>query len=722
MPGSKRLPTACKRRPFRGGKALVALAALSALLAAGPGLLFYPPTPVHPVVDEYYGHAVVDPYRWLEDGNAPPVRAWAGRQSALTLGFLHTEPSYPIYAQRVAALARTSTVRFRLQMAGGRYVYLRQTPPQLQAQLVERDGIHGTERVLFDPQAVAEPGAAPPAIETIVLAFDGAKVAFTTQQGGAENETVHVVDTATGELLGDTIENAGGGTSPVALLWDGDGRGFLHTQWPRTPDGTPAHSHIEIWHHVLGTDPASDTYVFGRGLSARAEYSLLGSADGAYQAIFETDGDGVHGSLYERPADGTFTRIATPAAAIGSSGDPAATFSRDRLLVISARRSSYGEVIGIEPGSTFAHGTVLVPAGKNVIEQVAAVPGGFLTRDIDGGDSAARFFGTNGRHATLPLPPQVAITEVAANLAGSDIIVGLTSYGAPSIWLHYDPGTNALALTGVRTTAPGDFSKLIVRRAFVRSLDGTVRIPVEIVLLPRAKLDGTAPTILTAYGAYGSITRPHFIGPLLAFLERGGVYAQAMVRGGGEYGEAWHLAAKLAAKTKSSDDLAAVAAWLGMHGYGTSRHLGIAGGSAGGFLMGLALTRNPEQYRAVLAQVGFYDLLRTELTPNGDYNTPEFGTVKDPAQFAWMVKQSPYENVVKGRKYPAVLMTTGENDPRVDPYDSRKMIARLQAASAAPYPILLWQKPGQGHGIFNSYAQRVADTIAELTWFDGQLR
>lgn len=716
------MPTAFKLHPSKRGKALVAVAALTALLAAGPGGLFYPLTPVHPMVDEYFGHAVVDPYRWLEDRNAPPVQAWVARQTALTLGFLHTEPSYPIYAQRVAALAHTSTARSRLQMAGGRYVYLRQTPPQLQPQLVVRDGIHGAERVLFDPQAVAGPGAAPPAIETIALSFDGTKVAFTTQQGGAENETIHVVDTATGTLLSDTIENAGGGPSPVALLWDGDGHGFLHTQWPRTADGSPATSHIEIWHHVLGTDPTNDTYVFGRGLSARAEYTLLGSADGAYQAIFETDGDGVHGSMYERPADGTFTRVATPAAAIGSSGEPASTFSGDRLLVISARRSSFREVVGIEPGSTFARGTVLVPASTNVIEKVAPVPGGFLTLDIDGGDSAARFFSNNGTHKTLPLPPQVAITEADANLAGSDIIVGLTSYGAPSVWMHYDPAANAFALTGIRTTAPGDFSKLIVRRSFVRSLDGKVRIPVEIVSLPRAKRDGTAPTILDAYGAYGIVTRPHFIGSLLAFLERGGVYAQAMIRGGGEYGEQWHLAAQLATKTKSSDDLAAVAAWLAANGYGTSQHLGIIGGSAGGFLMGLALTRNPERYRAVLSAVGFYDLLREERTPNGAYNTPEFGTVRDPAQFAWMVKQSPYENVVKGRRYPAVLMMTGENDPRVDPYNSRKMIARLQAASAAPYPILLWQKPGQGHGIGNSYAQRVADSVATLTWFDSQLR
>ena len=190
---------------------------------------------------------------------------------------------------------------------------------------------------------------------------------------------------------------------------------------------------------------------------------------------------------------------------------------------------------------------------------------------------------------------------------------------------------------------------------------------------------------------------------------------------GGEYGEDWHQAARLATKTLSADDLAACAKWLGANGYGDRSHLGIVGGSAGGFLMGLALTRNPERYRAVDAAVGFYDLLRVELTPNGAFNTPEFGTVTDPLQFAWMVQQSPYHRVRKGVAYPAVLMTTGENDPRVDPYNSRKMVAVLQADSASPNPVLLLQKSGEGHGIGNSFAQRVESDTERYAFFLSQL-
>jgi len=703
---------------------VLATATFLALLGASSAALVYPPTPVHAVVDHYFGHAVVDPYRWLENPKDPAVKAWAARQSALTLSYLRAQPSFPVYLKRVGALVRAEkTNRYGLQIAGGHYLYMRETPPQEQPVLVVRDGLHGAERVIFDPQANVPKGQAAPAIESVYLSFDGSKVAFTTQPGGSENETIHVVDTATGTLAPDTLPDSGGGTSPNAVLWDGNGNGFLHTQWPHNPDGSVSSAHIEIWHHTLGTDPSTDMYVFGRGLSPRAEYHLLGSADGKYQAAFETDGDGVHGSIYERTAGGTFTRVVTPDAGVGDSGDAHSAYVGDRLVVISRKRASAGEAIGLDPGATFAQGKVLVPAGPLVIDEIVPVHGGFLTSDLDGGDAVARFFGADGSRATLPLPPQSTLTEAAADLSGHDIIVGYVGYGTPNTWLRYDAAHSRLVPTGIAETAPAaDFSKFIVRRALVPSLDGLAKIPVETVSLPGVKTDGTAPTILYAYGAYGIVTQPFFLGTYAAFLERGGVFAQAMIRGGGEYGEAWHLAAVHATKYKSSDDLAAVAGWLGTHGYGNAKHLGIMGGSAGGYLMGLALTRNPDRYRAVDSSVGIYDQLRFELTPNGAYNTPEFGTVKDPAQFAFMLKLSPYEHVVKGRAYPAVLMTTGENDPRVDPYNSRKMIARLQAASSSGYPVLLWQKSGEGHGFGNSLDQLVNDRTATLTWFESQLR
>ena len=694
---------------------------LSAVLlgASAPPRLTYPPAPPRPVTDTYAGTQVVDPYRWLENANDPETRAWASAQTQLAQRFVHGRPAYAAIRARVEALARDAVSRSALRIANGRWVYLRRTPPAPQPVLVARNGEAAPERVLYDPAASAV--GTPPAIGAVYLSSDGSKVAFTTQLAGNEDETLHVVDVASGAMLADTLPHAGGGTTPVALAWDGDGKGFTHTALPRNPDGTYAKDGIVLVHHVLGTDAASDAYVFGRGSSAKAEYHLLASRDGRALAAIEADGDGVAASVYVRRGGGAFTQVATPAAGIGSSAVAGAAFVGDVLAVIAKGKAPRGTVIGIAPGQTVDAGKTLVPPSDLVIDRIVPVPGGFATADVNGGDSAMRVFTADGTpRATVPIPEVSTIDTLAADPNGGEIVVGYEGYTAPQRWFRYDAATNALGPTTVAQTSSGDFSRVRVQRILVPSLDGKVKIPLEVVSGPNARGTRT-PTLLGAYGAYGSMTRPRFTSAALAWLERGGAIAFAMVRGGGEYGEEWHQAARLATKTVSADDLAACAKWLGANGYGDAQHLGITGGSAGGFLMGLALTRNPELYRAVVSSVGFYDLLRTELTPNGAFNTPEFGTVSDPAQFGWMRAQSPYHNVRRGVAYPAVLMTTGENDPRVDPSNSRKMIAALQAATSSPYPVLLLQKSGQGHGVGNSFQQRVDADAEKYAFFWSQL-
>lgn len=689
--------------------------------ATAPPRLAYPPAPAQAATDTYFGTQIVDPYRSLEDPNDPRTRAWAAAETDLAQRFIHGQPAYAQIRARVEALSQGSPSRSGLQIAGGRWVYLRRTPPAPQAALVVRNGGEAAaERVLYDPAASAV--GAPPAIGSVWLSPDGSRVAFTTQQGGSEDETLHVVDVASGTMLGDTLAHVGGGTTPVALAWDADAKGFVHTVLPRNADGTYAKDGIVLVHHVVGADPASDAYVFGRGLSPKAEYHLLASRDGSALAVIEADGDGVPASVYvRRGVSGAFAQVATPAAGIGSSSAADAAFVGNVLAVVAKGKAPRGAVIGIGPGETVDTGKTLVPGGDLVIDDVVAIPGGFATLDVNGGDSGMRTFDADGTpRATVPVPEVSTIDFAAADPSGNEIIVDVEGYTAPPRWLRYDSARNVLVPTSIAQSAPGDYSRVRVERAFVPSLDGRVKIPLEIVSGPGARGPRT-PTILGAYGAYGSITRPRFSAAALAWLERGGAIASAMIRGGGEYGSEWHTAARLATKTVSADDLAACAKWLGSNGYGDAKHLGIMGGSAGGFLMGLALTRNPELYRAVASSVGIYDLLRVELTPNGAFNIPEFGTVTDAGQFAWMRAQSPYLNVRKGVAYPAVLMTTGENDPRVDPYNSRKMVALLQADSSSPYPILLLQKSGQGHGIGNSLQQRVDADAERYAFFWSQL-
>ena len=688
--------------------------------ASAPQRPVYPPAPSQAATDTYFGTPVADPYRNLENAADPQTRNWSLAESNLATRYIHSQTSYAAFRSRVETLAKGSPSRAGLHIAGKRWVYLRRTPPAPQAVLVARSGPGAPERVLFDPAATAT--GAPPAIESVFVSPDGARVAFTTQPGGSEEEILHVIDIASGAMLADTLPHVGGGTTPTALAWDADGKGFTHTALPRNADGSYASNGIVLVHHMLGTDPATDTYVFGRDLSPKAEYHLLASRDGSALAAVVADGDGVPASIYvRRGANAAFAQVATPAAGIGNSADAGAAFVGNVLAVIAKGKSPRGAVIAIGPGQTVERGKTLVPAGDAVIDEVVPMPGGFATRDVDGGDSAMRVFAGDGTlRATVPIPPVSTIDELAADPGGGEVVVGYENYTAAPAWHRYDAASNALAPTGIAQTTPAEFSRVRVQRVLVPSLDGTVKIPLEIVSGPNARGNST-PTILGAYGAYGSITRPRFNATSLAWLERGGAIASAMIRGGGEYGEDWHRQAHLATKTVSSNDLAACAKWLGANGYGDANHLGIQGGSAGGFLMGLALTRNPELYRAVVSAVGIYDLLRIELTPNGAFNTPEFGTVTDPQQFPWMYAQSPYHNVRKGVAYPAVLMTTGENDPRVDPYNSRKMVALLQTANASPYPILLLQKSGEGHGIGNSFQQVIDSTAERFAFFWSQL-
>jgi prolyl oligopeptidase len=701
----------------RNSRLLVALCVLALL---GAGALQYPPFPVGTTVDTYYGWSVSDPYRQLENPTDPAVVAWAAAETKLATDFIRSQPSWQFYAKRISELNGAFGWAGDLKIAGGRIFYLSSTPGEQQPKLVVRDSVDASERVLFDP-TTSERNGVQPSISEFYVAPDGSKVAISTQYGGDEDETLHVIDATSGSS-GDVIPHVGGGTSPTAVAWDADGRGFVHTVWPRNPDGSYATNRIYLVHHSLRSDPSTDTYVFGKGLSPKAEYLLVSSPGSKALAIFQHSGDGTFDSVYLRWNGRAIVRVATPDAIIGGADDPGGFVGND-LYVISKKRSSFGEVLAIAPNQTIATAKQIVPPSNVVITGIVAAKGGFITEDVDGGDSAARHFNANGTlRARLPIPP-ISVGGVIANPLGGPILISYQNYTTPKKYLVYDPQTNtATPAPIVGETAIGDFSQIVAERVTVPSLDGKVKIPVEIVHAKNLTLDDANPTILYAYGAYGIMTTPYYDPTMLAWLERGGVFAQAMIRGGGEYGEAWHVAARLATKTVSSDDLAACARWLGTHGYAGRAHLGIWGGSAGGFLMGLALTRDPELYRAVVSEVGIYDLLRWELTPNGAFNTAEFGTVKDPAEFSWMYAQSPYHHVAPGGAYPAVLMTTGENDPRVDPSNSRKMVARLQADSSSGNPVLLIQRSGQGHGIGNSLDQESEQTATVYTFFDGELR
>jgi prolyl oligopeptidase len=332
-----------------------------------------------------------------------------------------------------------------------------------------------------------------------------------------------------------------------------------------------------------------------------------------------------------------------------------------------------------------------------------------------GGPSEVRVYSLTGKPiGSLSLPPICAVKEIVAG-PGGEALVEVESFTTPAAWYVVRAGSLELAPTDLRQTSPADFSDYEVLREFAISKDGT-KVPLNIIRRRGMVLDGTAPTLLRGYGGYGLSQTPTFTPRNRVFLEQGGVVVVANIRGGGEFGEAWHLAGNLTRKQNVFDDFFAAATWLIEHKYTRHSSLALMGGSNGGLLMGAVLTQHPDLCRAVVSSVGIYDMMRTELSANGEFNVTEFGSVKDPAQCAALRAYSPYHNVHDGTTYPNILFLTGANDPRVEPMQSRKMTARLQQAS--PHSLtLLRTSANSGHGIGSSLNERIeqnADIYAFL--------
>jgi prolyl oligopeptidase len=343
-----------------------------------------------------------------------------------------------------------------------------------------------------------------------------------------------------------------------------------------------------------------------------------------------------------------------------------------------------------------------------VIQNV--VPAGKLVYLIEvlGGPSRVRAIAQDGTVTTLPVPPVSSVWQVVSG-EGDQVLLNVESDLVPAAWYRWSPGGARLERTALFRTSAADYSDCEAVREEATSKDGT-KVPLTVLRRKGTKLDGTNPTLLTGYGGFDIATRPSFSDTGRVWLEQGGVIAIANLRGGSEFGETWHKAGALLNKQNVFDDFIACARHLIAAGYASPKTLAIEGGSNGGLLMGAALTQAPELFRAVVAHVGIYDMLRNELTPNGTFNITEYGTVRDKAQFAALFAYSPYHHVTNGTKYPAVLFLTGANDPRVDPMNSRKMAARLQAASTSGRPILLRTSGDTGHGIGSPLSARIAQT------------
>ena len=680
----------------------------------------YPETLQQAVNNSYHGVTVTEAYRWLENFDDPTVWAWNAAQNRYARVLLDAAAGRAPIAARLRTLyTATSAEHYGLKTRQGMIFAIKNQPPQAQPLLVlleSADDLAG-ERVLLDPNQLDPSGRT--TIDFYEPSLDGRLVAVSLSEHGSEDGALHIYDVATGRELGDLIPRVTYPTAGGSVAWNADGTGIYYTRYPQGGERPPEDDHFfqQVYFHTLGTPNDRDSYMLGADFLRIAEVHLATTTDGRYLLASVANGDGGEFAHYLRVLDDSWHQITHFDDQV-----IAAEFGADDALYLLSRANAPRGAIMRLPLATpaLAHARMIVLERDVTIEQLTPMATQLYVTELDGGPSQLRVYDLAGNpQGLLPMPPVAAVREVVA-LEGDQVLIRNNSFTEPPAWFRFTPTEEEPVRTALQTTSPADFGAVEVLREFATSPDGT-RIPLNIMRRKGIALDGNHPTILYGYGGYGISLSPYFDATASLWLDHGGVYVIANLRGGGEYGEEWHRAGNLINKQTVFDDFLASAEYLIAAGYTRPERLAILGGSNGGLLMGAALTQRPDLFRAVVSYVGLYDMLRVELDPNGAFNVTEFGTVADPAQFVALHAYSPYHRVVDGTPYPAVLFVTGDHDGRVNPAHSRKMVARLQAATSSGLPVLLRTNANTGHGMGTSLNERIAEDTDVYAFLFNQL-
>ena len=712
-------------------KGVLGAASMFSLIAASPAQL--PPPPAFPpgdTVDLIQSVKVADPYRALENADDPKVQAWSDAENAQARAYLDAIPGRDLVAARIRSLITDRSAAYYGLKATRGGVFAGYSDPKMQQPmliLLDAKGDPASKRVLIDPNTLDPSGHT--AIDWYVPSPDGTKLAVSLSQGGSENGTLHVYDVATLKEIEPPIDRVQFPTGGGSVAWNEDGSAFWYTRYPdHSQPESEWHFNMATYSHRLGTPVADDKLILSKadGLPRTAEIFLSNEEAGPDALASVQLGDGGQWLHFVLTPDGKAHRIAQYADRVvgGAVIDKAGT-----VYGVSRRDAPMGKIVKLAVPWTggMEKAQVIVPA----LTDAAVIDGGatdaplalaadrlYVTR-IAGGPNSLTSYTLAGKDAHEVTLPDISSTGNIVPLEDGSVLYDVATYLEPPAFYRFDPANGTTTKTALALTSAISFADSEVRRVFATSKDGT-KVPVTVIMKKGTRLDGSNPLLLTGYGGYGINITPAFAGSRTRmFLDAGGIFAVANLRGGGEYGQAWHEQGMLTKKQNVFDDLDAAARFLLDQKYTSHDKLALIGGSNGGLLMGAEITQHPDLARAVVSQVGIYDMMRVELDPNGAFNVTEFGSVKDPAQFKALYAYSPYHHVVKGTKYPAVLMTTGANDGRVNPLHSRKFTAALQAANTSGLPILLRTSQNAGHGIGSSLDEVIAlNTDVAMFLFD----
>ncbi len=676
----------------------------------------YPPTPVHEVTDDYHGVKVTDPYRWLEEESSPEVKGWVAAQNALTHTLLDRFPERVALRAQIerlwgANVATSPTIR------GTRYFYSRREGLKNQPFVYVRDGgMKAKERVILDPNQFSADGTV--AVDWAFPSPDGALYLYGRSSSGSEMSTLHVLDVATGSELPDTIPDTRG----ASVAWAKDGRAFYYVRHPAAgsvPKGDEYY-YQRVYFHRLGADPKDDLLIAGDGRSKEEWVGVAASSDWRY-VFLSRSLDWAKNDLFLRPLDGGKDFVPV---AVGLDGQVGGDTHGDTLYLrtnVGAPRYRIVRAPVARPGPE--SWVDVIPEGAGVIEDFGLAGDRLVVQVLENAHSRLFLYDLGGRRlAEVALPALGTVSGLSTDPDRREAFFQFSSYAYPTAVLRLDADTGALER--VEQLDPGvDLGDLVTEQVWFASKDGT-RVPMFVVHKRGLAKDGSSPALLTGYGGFEISERPVFTRSFVPWLERGGVCAVANLRGGGEFGRAWHEAGRLANKQNVFDDFIAAAECLVRDGYTRPARLAIEGASNGGLLTGACVVQRPDLFQAAVVGLPLLDMLRYHKYSIARLWIPEYGSADDPAQFPFLYAYSPYHHVTAGTDYPAVLLRTADSDSRVEPIHAMKMTARLQAATTGTRPILLRRETKAGHGHGKPVSKQIDETLDVMTflmWQTGML-
>jgi len=681
-------------RPAAGASLVLVLALLFAASAVATPVSARTDAPAPPdtrvavVTDTVHGRVIEDPYQWLEDFGSDEAQAWIEDQRAYMRGVLDAHPDRDAIRARLDELFQIPGLGY-MSKRGDRIFFGRRDPENEQTVLYVQEGLDGEPRLLLDPDAMGD--GVRVGIDWWYPSVDGILLAYGVSEEGNESSVLHVMDVATGELLPDVIPN----TRAASLAWERDGSGFYYTRFP-SPGEVPDEElffHRRIYHHVLGADPADDDLVYededmhawpGASVSTDGRFLLVYVFRGYTQNdlfVVDLEGDGELVPIAEG-VDARFTGFA---------------IDSDLYLITTLDAPNWrGYKVDLENPER-ENWVDLLPETENTLVGHMTAGDFLLAHYLVDARSVVKVYTLDGDYLhDVPLPEVTSLYDWTCDWRESEILFGISSYLTPPKAFHYDIESGSLSDFMV-VEAPMDASQYVEKQVWYESSDGT-RVPMFLAHRRDVELDGSNPTLLVGYGGFNVSVSPAFARNRFMWMDRGGIYAEACLRGGGEYGDAWHRAGMLENKQNSFDDFIAAAEWLTENGYTSPEKLAVWGGSNGGLLIGAFVTQRPDLAAAAICDVPLLDMVRFHRFYAATMWATEYGHPDDPEQFEWLYAYSPYHHVEAGGDYPAMLITTAESDTRVHPMHAMKMTARLQAEKGSDRPIMMKFERAAGHG------------------------